>query len=183
MNKKTKGNLEIAAAPSSLSGADSGAFETARTCRRDGALRLIFLDIDGVICTPESYAQFSGSHAPPVQRCLDALNYLCAKSGAFLVISSTWRFEGRMFMREWLAKWGVRVPVVGITEWPPLDEGRGVEIERWLEGYPRDVESFVILDDDDDMGSLSRRHVHVDGAWGLTMADAAKAINILEGRA
>lgn len=149
---------------------------------RDGALKLVFLDIDGVLCTPESYAQFSGSHAPPMQRCLEALNHLCAKSGAFLVISSTWRFEGLMFMREWLAKWGVRVPVVDVTEWPPLDEGRGVEIEKWMEDYGRDVQSFVILDDEDDMGSLSRRHVHVNGARGLTIEDAERAIAILAGR-
>lgn len=50
----------------------------------------------------------------------------------------------------------------------------------WLVSYPRPVESFVILDDNQDMVHLAHRLVRTQFSAGLTEADAEVAIRILE---
>lgn len=51
--------------------------------------------------------------------------------------------------------------------------------ENRNEPYLYEIESFVVLDDDDDMDGLESNFVHVNNKEGLTMADAEKAIKIL----
>ncbi len=60
------------------------------------------------------------------------------------------------------------------------EQTRGAEIAKWLGDYERHkIQSFVILDDDKDMDSLSIRLVQTQGHVGLTMADAERAIAML----
>ena len=56
---------------------------------------------------------------------------------------------------------------------------RGVEIDSWLKSVPYPVESFVILDDKDDMAMHRQRLVHVDPKVGLGTAEARQAIALL----
>jgi hypothetical protein len=151
---------------------------------------IAFCDVDGVLNNPWCYGHMkAGNRVPADPRCVDALNFITRSTGALIVVSSTWRFGGLMFCRERFSEWGVEAPVMDIT--PRLiDESRsiavaqarGQEIAAWLrivDGFC-DVSSFVILDDDDDMHPHGDRLVQTNGSVGLTMADAAKALEILK---
>jgi len=151
-------------------------------------VKIIFLDIDGVLNNPGCYAKASGSHVPADPSCVAALNHITDFTGALIVISSTWRFMGLMPCKDHLTKWGVTGEVLGLTPSGRVsrraarieNRPRGCEILDWLQSFDRyGVESFVILDDDDDMGILINRLVQTKGHIGLTMADAEKAVLML----
>lgn len=80
-------------------------------------------------------------------------------------------------IKEIFAAWNAHVEIIGLTG--EIREGiRGAEIAAWL-AEQADVESFVILDDDSDMGHLAHRLVETDCVIGLTQEDADRAIAIL----
>lgn len=104
-----------------------------------------------------------------------------------IVVSSTWRLSHPLSMlRFMLTMHGLTGPVIDVT--PDLNQGRcrGHEIQHWLdhsapqlfEPWGR-VESFVILDDDDDMANLLPRLVLTDPMVGLTDDDVDRAIDML----
>lgn len=143
------------------------------------------LDIDGVLVTLGSLKQGSGLYAQPDRGCIIALNSITRRTGAAIVVSSTWRLQGFEEIRKTLSDWGVEAKVIGIT--PVLTKKTGrvwVTVERcdeislWLAGHPK-VEQFVILDDDRDMGKLAHAHVQTSFLTGLTGEDAHRAIAIL----
>lgn len=153
-------------------------------------MKVIFLDFDGVLCNHESItAGYKARSAPaqdpygPHPDCVAALNRIVEATGAVIVVSSTWRKckNPRANMRETLARWGVKGIVIDVT--PTLkDVIRGDEIAQWLNSYSRHpIESFVILDDDSDMGLLKNRLVQCSNVEGLTLADAQHAIQLLGG--
>lgn len=151
-------------------------------------MKVVFLDFDGVLCNHESISAGYKARTAPEQDpygahddCVAALNHIIEQTGAMIVVSSTWRriSKFRTAMAETLSKWSVKGTVLDIT--PVLnDEIRGKEIAQWLASYSRHpIESFVILDDDSDMGDLRHRLVRTESARGLTMADAERAIALL----
>jgi len=138
--------------------------------------KIIFLDFDGVVnafSEPESLRCLS-------QGCVANLNTLLDRSGANIVVTSTWRILHSLAdLRQILVNAGLKYPerVIGVT--PRNDGIRGKQIERWLENYPEEVEAFVILDDDSDMGNFSGKLVRTDSDIGLTDLDVEKALKIL----
>lgn len=150
-------------------------------------MKVLFLDIDGVLVNRESLMKASGIHAKAHPACVAALNEIVSKTGANVVVSSTWRHFGLLKMKDFLSDWGVKAKVLDCT--PDLTRKRGAiysnvcrgdEIQAWLDGYDRyPVESFVILDDDSDMNHLLPRLVKTEFERGLTMEDAARAIEML----
>ena len=64
-----------------------------------------------------------------------------------------------------------------------MSRHRGTEIQMWLEKYEQDhepVESYVILDDDEDMlQDQLENFIHCNFVHGLTSHDCYKAIEIL----
>ena len=129
-------------------------------------VRLIFLDVDGVLANWRSQMMIdesdTGDHddlislagsvdaAPPLERaCLENLAWLASEAEAVVVVSSTWRQEPDLqaFLETALAE--VAVAVEGRTPVLPSSSsrGRGDEILAYLEGRS-DVESFCIVDDD-----------------------------------
>jgi hypothetical protein len=149
-------------------------------------MKVVFLDIDGVLVTYGSLRRSaSGSHAKPDRGCVVALNSVLQRTGAKIVVSSTWRLAGLASIRQTLNEWGVRGEVIGIT--PNLTRKlgavfvstkRGDEISLWLASHP-DVDRFVILDDDSDMNGLSDRLVKTNFTEGLTGEHAHRAIAML----
>lgn len=147
-------------------------------------MKVIFLDIDGVLVNRNSFKlprlelvghRLSYHTADPV--CIRLLNRIVAETGARIVISSVWRGIGLKRLREIFSAWLAKGEIVDVT--PNIDDAiRGDEIQAWLETQS-DIHSFVIIDDDDDMGRLRHRLVETDCMIGLTDKDAEQAIAIL----
>jgi hypothetical protein len=173
-------------------------------------LKVIFLDIDGVLNSRESETKYHellikkwgkednipfyeaiGIDNPHIFHIVN-LNKIVQKTGAKVVISSTWRKDASNLMwNRFLALCGFRGEVIGKTEW--LGTYRGVEIDTWIKCYndkhhnPPDnsfyrgqLTNFVILDDDSDMEPHMDKLVICKD--GLREKEANKAIRILNGK-
>lgn len=169
---------------------------------------VIFLDIDGVMVPGDWIRQFDvervnelyvgvdewkrdrkNSRLPYPRfspNCVAELNRVTEATGADLVISSVWRGRGLDTMRAICREQGVEATVVGrtgsesngMTGYLRSKAGRGTEIAHWLDQHP-EVERFVILDDDHDMGYLYDHLVHCDPQHGLTDFEANLVIDFL----
>jgi len=162
-------------------------------------MKVIFLDVDGVLNSdrsifalpmreiyPGDYRfNYLVSKADPVA--IAILNRITKETGAVLVGSTSNRkvlgFDG---LEHALKEMGVDAPLYDIT--PSLNEKRGVEIDVWIDDHNKvaqgnaKVESFVILDDSNDMlPSQQENFVRVNPAMGLSFPDMRKAIEILTG--
>lgn len=150
-------------------------------------MKVIVLDIDGVLNSDAflNRDRVSDKDGDWVQWWLDyfdpaavaVLNRLTGESGAVIVLSSTRRnWAGLEDLRMILGRAGVAAELLDKT---PYLRGRprGEEVQAWLDGNK--VESYVILDDHDDMGYLADRLVQTDSAVGLTDADAERALRLL----
>lgn len=152
-------------------------------------MKLIMLDIDGVLNHEEGYInkecifhsdrQYQG-FAPEIKR---LLNLLIEKTGAKLVISSTWRSDGIERLKQIFEWEGIIGEIVGVTPHFSIkgygSEPRGCEIECYLEeqgfwhiNWCKDeqrkymdksgIDNYIILDDDSDMLYNQRNHfIHV----------------------
>jgi len=153
---------------------------------------VLFLDVDGVLNSrvhaKDCLCKDSGFGIGLVH--LTQLVRILRETGASVVVSSTWRKLGNR-LRDELARHGdagafvssriIGRTVDGYAVGLERHEGRvlrGTEIQAWLDEHP-DVESFVILDDDSDMGHLMHRLVHTTFHEGLTAERADKAISML----
>lgn len=171
-------------------------------------MKLIFLDIDGVLNGHDKHRHPNG-YCGIDPACVYRLNRIVAETGAYLVISSAWRYllgpKGGMSpvgFKSMLMTYGLdrSVEVVGRT---PLDErisDRGPQVGHYLAGPAVNgrLDSYVILDDGSDdpphppatkplTESLIEHHergviVFTDGTVGLTDADADRAIRVLNAR-
>lgn len=150
----------------------------------DKQMKIIFLDIDGVLNVigtgHDEFGQTFHKHFE------DNLREIIDATGAKIVISSTWRMSGLKVMQTMWEMRDLPGEVIDIT--PCLRVGRGEEIAEWLRENP--VSSYCILDDDSDMlpeqmGNFvkcSNNQDHedcVDIGYGLTKKCAEKAIAIL----
>lgn len=117
-------------------------------------MKLIFLDIDGPMTTRWSYSHAKMSeelghmYIPFDLNSVNALNTIIQKTGAKIVISSSWRHLHSLDELKVLVKnESVIGDVIDVT--PILHIDRGLEIRQYLETYKNsEIESFVILDDD-----------------------------------
>lgn len=141
-------------------------------------MKIIFLDVDGVLINREACRAGFGKVDP---ECVRLVNKLTEETGAAIVLSSCWRMGlNAVECRELLSNWGITGEVLGPTP-HDYDQIRGQEIATWLSDYQRsrDVESFVIIDDDADMGELLPRLVRTRFEAGFTAKDCARAIQLL----
>lgn len=158
---------------------------------------VIFLDVDGVLCTHDScrVADTIDTLAPraalgphvfdPVRVAL--LNKLCAETGAHIVVSSSWRDDDAL--RETLRCVGVtadfhddwRTPKLGaITRSRPRSAAgqRNAEIALWLTAHP-EADNFVVLDDMTLPAPLGDRQVVTSYYSGLSALDVEYAKHLL----
>lgn len=144
-------------------------------------MKIIFLDIDGVLNHKAIFTEFQRVVDVVDPECVRRLNTIHARTGAVICVSSTWRH--RMANTERVLKAaGLKVPIIGKT--PDLmSEPRGAEIRKWLE--EKVVESFVIIDDDTDFDAeLTKSFVKTsmeDG--GLLDHHVEAAVSILGAKA
>ncbi len=142
-------------------------------------MKVIFLDVDGVLLHCDSYRR--GRPYRGERSCVDALNSLTDSTKAVIVVSSCWRIGRTVIeLRELLAGWGVSACILDRTG--DSLSNRGQEIKAWLENRAHergDVESFVIIDDDSDMDDLLPNLVQTSFDTGLLPEHATAAQKIL----
>ena len=163
-------------------------------------MKILFLDIDGVICLRESrYLYF---HTDSFKR----LQNIVTKTDCHIVISSCWRVGKTVkelqdiFSRngDQHGQYHGPIPqfdverIIGKTpasgSFPFKDRingelwGRGLEIDTWLKESKDkfNIEKFIIIDDEtSDMGSYKEHCVKTHTETGLTEEIAAEVIRRL----
>jgi histidinol phosphatase-like enzyme len=151
-------------------------------------MKICFLDIDGVI-NSEDYAiyRFYGKKFDLDEfideRPIVMLNYIIEQTDAKVVLSSSWRRDWENTEKR-LKAGGFQYNIFDVTPYDP-NRFRGKEIKMWIDKYEKDhepLESYVILDDDDDMlPEQENNFVHCNFQHGLTCKETYKAIDILNG--
>lgn len=154
--------------------------------------KIIFLDFDGVIRTTRASIAIGETgmltYLDPIACKL--VEKLITDHGARIVISSTWRNQHKKRDIYYLLKSAGHHIICGAMHerWctPHFRDGRsrGHEIEVLLSEIEshEHVESYVILDDDNDMLSYQQKHfVNTDGHDGLGFEDWRAADKILGG--
>jgi hypothetical protein len=130
---------------------------------------------------------FQGMVDPEAVKLLDEI---LDRTGAQVVVSSTWRLHGNGLARVKRAlHWGSKnqgglglrnhrrfIDVTGSRSGEP----RGLEIDDWLKAHP-EVTKFVILDDDSDMEMHMDKLVQTSWQEGLTREHVERAVKMLEG--
>jgi hypothetical protein len=147
-----------------------------------GALRIVFLDFDGVLNTIDdpcwSRADVGG------EGCLDPekvrlVTALVRRTGALVVLSTSWRLGfAQEELEAMLRRRGFEGGFAGTT--PREGETRGEEIQAWLRDHGREVTRWVALDDaTQGMEWLGARHVRTTLEEGLTEAHVEEAVRLL----
>jgi len=158
--------------------------------------KIIFLDIDGVLNSSKFFEE--QGFDPDVDEegyeplslewwaqgidpeAVKLVNEIVSRTGARVVISSSWRLNTNIgYLRRVLQARGFEGDIIGAT--PRLQgDHRGREIAAWLHAHGRDVESFVILDDDDDMEPVRHRQIQSSfTTGGLRQAHVERAVELL----
>ena len=137
-------------------------------------MKILFLDIDGVICSIRSATAFGGypwGVNPEDMRLFDPvaialLKKLCNETGCKIVLASTWRMTiGHAEIAKIL-----ELPIIDSTPYLLNNRWRGAEIAAWLKEHKEDVEKYAIVDDDDDMNKEQIPFlVHIKGHDGILM--------------
>ncbi len=150
-------------------------------------MNIIFLDIDGVLCTHRARASHGLNSTQ--NKCLDPVAcrfvaQLIKEFDAQVVISSTWRMQGRDQFVDVLLRAGQSELINALHQNWATDKGgrcRGEEIQVWLDSARlKSVSHYVILDDDSDMLSKQMPNlVKTNGYNGLSFGDYLKARQIL----
>lgn len=159
----------------------------ARSSYTDAALRIIFLDVDGVLNSrrwftetkqrqtrENAIAEIDPSAAARVQA-------LVNRTRARIVVSSTWRLLYQLHdLRRMFEHRGLHAPLFDRT--PPTvgDNRRGDDIQAWLDAHAAlGIEGMVILDDDSDMKHLKPWLVQTSFDEGLRDEHVERAAEVL----
>lgn len=147
---------------------------------------VIFADFDGVLNSAKwmHTARMRESRSERMIRGLDPanvgyLNQLIDRSGAKVVISSSWRYlakdQPELFQQELMTR-GFIGDVIGCT--PILGNPRGREIQKWIDDNEH-AGPFVILDDSEDMAHLMPYLVRTKWDDGLRQEHVDRALEVL----
>lgn len=149
-------------------------------------MKVIFLDFDGVISTYEKCWRLDENKLRLIKEIID-------NTKAKIVVSSSWKvgfhdvdsFADSLYNRsrnkeiitsnifEWFAN-----NIYDITD----NNGslRGDEIQRWIDNHEEDINSYVILDDDDDFNDDQLFHfIQTDTYEGITEREVKLSIKLL----
>lgn len=161
--------------------------------------KIIFLDLDGVLNVIEQgYDEFGQIFHPHF---VDNLRWIIDETNAKIVISSSWKASGLKFLKDMWKKRNYPGEIIDITPnvvdvvergtcefYDEVD--RGFEIQQWIDDNISNIESYCIIDDDNDMlPSQMKNFVRtannnshpdcVDIGYGLTKICSEKVIKIL----
>ena len=114
---------------------------------------VIFLDIDGVLCTQRSVLAYDNPKSWDPTCCF-MIRRLCLKYDCKIVISSTWKHDPSLSSYLTVHEF---IPFMwqDFIDWktpnsPGINDKRGDDIKLWLDKHP-EVNQYVIIDDDSDM--------------------------------
>ena len=164
-------------------------------------MKIIFLDIDGVINSAFEWVPMSERGSYPINTALwdvhdltpkyiGRLNEIVDATGAKVVISSSWRIQYKHTeLAKMLKTQGFTGEVIGETpifsRTPDgVAQDRGDEIKFWINTHD-DIDSFVILDDTDFDGIVDYfypQFVHIKKSTGLLPKHVEQAIKILNAK-
>ena len=145
-------------------------------------MKVIFLDFDGVITIPPKW-YLKANKIKYIKRIVD-------ETDAKIVVSSSWRMDTVEETRKSMIYKEKRCPrnkmlywlidnIYDVTPWVGLGNGRGGEIQKWLNDHP-EVDNYVILDDDHDMWDSQMYHfVQTNYEDGITEVETIRAIKVL----
>lgn len=143
-------------------------------------MKVIFLDIDGVFNSNLWYERGNEGDFDP--NTVEIFNHIIEKTGASIVISSSWRQGDTDYLRAAFKVAGIKGDIIGETPIIRFDR-RGREVDAFLRGY-KGIEKYCIIDDDWQI--YDRHHyrymVKTSSKVGLTLANAHDAIRILKGK-
>lgn len=170
-------------------------------------MKILFLDIDGVLNTwryskylkENDIAEFDENGAIFDPIAVEHLQYIIDSTHAYIVLSSTWRFDGFQTMGK---LWDDRLlpgkligttPHLSIAYFENVDTNevwqkhpvgcRGMEIDEWLRlntNHMLESYTYAIVDDEDDFLLHQSKHVVLtDPMKGITKEIAKKVIAIL----
>ncbi len=144
------------------------------------SIKLIVLDIDGVLNSTKFMQYCHDNGVDPDDqidpKAVALINELVKKTGAKIVISSCWRLpfvdsNNLDGLKEILVtRNGISDDIIGMTPdgfVTNCRKIRGDEIQTWLDDCGLDIDSFVIIDDDSDMGHLWKFLVKTSVQTGL----------------
>lgn len=121
-------------------------------------MKVIFLDIDGVLATTSCYGKGANNKWGAYmfdQKAVIYLNYIISETGAEIILSSDWRHQYTLHeMREIFCHNGVLKGPIGFTpslktyNGGNLESGRADEIREWLNLHAwKDDTKWVAIDD------------------------------------
>ena len=158
-------------------------------------MKVIFLDVDGVLNSEKSRNEMYDNNEnwmwnEVAYYHLEKLKKIVEKTGATIVLSSSWRLyhpklTGFSEVKDELLKVlidkmnNLGLKIEDVT--PDFhDRWRGCEIEDWLKNHP-EVEKYIILDDDTDfLPEQKPFFIKTTFKEGLTDELTEKAIQILK---
>lgn len=166
-------------------------------------MKILFLDIDGVLnseayilskeyiaeckslgIVPEGREVMDKAHHLHIDHAaVKLVNILVERSGAKVVLSSTWRLKYSLAeLNLMFQKRGATFQIDDVTpakmSWRP----RGMDVAEYLSSLKRDgvtPEAFVILDDIDEFSRLKDYFVQTSDDTGLTQENVDQALKIL----
>lgn len=149
--------------------------------------RIIFLDFDGVIDGWWSKYNLDPKKIALVEEIIKATD-------AKIVVSSSWsvgcRNAEEFIERDFSGYFKRKTTeisreslfiesIIDVTD--HMGSSRGDEIQRWLDAHDDEVESYVILDDDNDMNENQLfNFISVDGWYGISDRTVSLAIQVLK---
>lgn len=160
-------------------------------------MRIIFLDIDGVLNSTMWMSSCARNDIDDVQTlmvdpvCVSLICQLCEDLDAKIVITSSWRTGSLQSTMQELQHYKALTPLLRhvIGETPYRDRTaqsdnvhRGIEIKYWIESFEEDIDEYVIIDDDTDFlnGQLPYL-VNVNPTYGFTIVDAMEVVRLFGG--
>ena len=107
-------------------------------------MKVLFLDIDGVVNKQENYDRSKNMGPYPIDSyCAFLVGRIQLQTGCEVVLSSSWRIHPEGVQN--VSKRVVRL----LDRTPYLPGIRGDEVQAWLDKYP-EFDKYAILDDDMD---------------------------------
>lgn len=145
-------------------------------------LKVLFLDIDGVVLSGEELQKSRNRRYLPPHK-ISLVREVCARSGAVIVVSSTWRHsddtKGALEAVELPLHPDWRTPLPKMLGGHYTGEQRGREIQHWIDKHP-ETAAYAIVDDDSDMlTSQMSNFVKTPFQTGIEAAHVNALVSIL----